>query len=477
MEYKDAASQMAAALLRLRRYMAHSTFLEAQNEDVLLHQAQEWDAFVALLDEIQAANLVAGVQQKFEENQQTLAGVVAFVKSRRIAPTSKLARTLAKSLLQRPKPDSFVALGPDDDAYLMSAENRIYETRLQEVAEERTIFDVAKFFANQRPNGAGSVAAGAAVDQAYLDLRTKLSDSLYFANEAYVTSGAVTQVVGGKQSVSRGVSSEREDNEAKANIAYGAHELMHSIIDNLADIYKETKRFYNHHPEEVEEDRAFGAAILKSSKYIHRLFNAIKHLYLIMDIVERYKDTLPSPRGPELEAKYPHEFFEIGLHYRRFLRVGFALEALKKFKLNWADEDSVQALRALLATRFSLQEEDGSAEDEIPSAEQIINLAKLSIQRGRSITVDSLAGFLIQHLFVSNLTYKPDGYSDPPFGNMNDVRKVLTELVVCSMTDYYAMFQNNDVQDRVIRDAMKAAGRPYPRLNEKEPEAIGTAAI
>ena len=86
---------MATALLKLRRYMADSTFLEAKTGDELLHAAADWTAFKALVGDILTSQMLNNVEDKFQKNQQLSAGMVYFIKNR-----GTLASTTAASWLQ-----------------------------------------------------------------------------------------------------------------------------------------------------------------------------------------------------------------------------------------------------------------------------------------------------------------------------------------------------------------------------------------
>jgi len=468
---QDAQRQLEAALLKLRRYMANRTFLEISNldpaqQEVEKLRAAEWEQFRTM-----AADLVSShptllrfeeIEQTYARNLERLAATVAIVHSQR-TPGTRVTLTvvrdrLRQDFLRQAEAVPFTRLDPEnteDLNTLMAAENRLYELALLELADTRTEFDCAKF------------AKLRTVDPYYRDLRSAVSDALYFANEAYVTAGAVTQVVGGKQKLSRGVKVEarNDDQEASANIAYGADELMHSIIDNLADIYKETKRHYKQPPEqtgESQDDEAerTGAAVLKASKYIHRLFNAIKHLYLLIGIVDTYEsdpdvftgvfeDDDVFTREEVLDFhSYPEKDFSSYEYFEQFRKIGFGLEALKKLELDLAIPADEERLKTLLTDKFSI----------IQNAEPLVRLFK---RAGRN--KDYMAASLISFRFRGCLTGHPktlgrigDLTERQPL-TIEQLRTALTYLVVDVMADY-AAFRDKTT----IAAAMEAAHRPYP---------------
>jgi hypothetical protein len=215
------------------------------------------------------------------------------------------------------------------------------------VKPERDKFNLLKF----------QKAPVAHLDAQYKKLRDAMSRSLYFANEAYVTAGAVVQTVGGKQVKSRGVVPGYTAKQSFHNIAYTAHELMASVIDQLADIHKEAGRHFEHAANDV------GGALLGCGKYIHRMLNAVKHLYVLFE-----KAGLPTAAGA-----FPHALFRDKDGWERFRPLSFGLEASKKMKFDTAEwgafrntaypfsEDAYNSLKAskgesilsLLVNKFS----------------------------------------------------------------------------------------------------------------------------
>lgn len=478
-EYQDADQQLKAGLLKLRRYMAERTLINAKNRSQWLDSAPEWTDFKSLLKEgglDKMDGTLYSVDQEFKKNQTLLGWTInqAAHTDDKDSIGNLIKIFLGDNSTPQPSLPILDSKKVSDRNRLMAAENRIYEVKLQKVATERAIFDLTKF--------ADEASVTIVADQAYFNMRCSLSNALYFANEAYVTSGAVTQVVAGKQTLGAGVKSDRKDAESKANIAYGAHELAHSIVDQLADIYKETKRHYLHHPEqagESENDKRerLGDSILVAAKYIHRLFNAIKHLYLIIGIVDSYESLKQEP--PEAITptavwagafeRFPEKDFANLTNFVILMRLGFGLESLKKLEPFTGDSKQV---RKLLETKFSLQ----NSNDETDPDEGKMFGSKRQTKAEFFFTSDEVIRALQEendskellaahaiHAYLGKCLKDSAGMD---FWKIEDVRKALTKLVVHVLADYTALVSPaSDELDKRITAAMAAAKRPYPRLN------------
>jgi hypothetical protein len=271
------------------------------------------------------------------------------------------------------------------------------------------------------------------------------------------------------------------DGEGKANIAYGAHELAQSILDQLADIYKETKRHKSETTEDiVKAEEQLGEAILGASKYIHRLFNAIKHLYLIIGIVEAYEREQAKQLQPdELRdaiwagafAKFPEKDFDNLPNFVILMRFGFGLEGLKKLEFDLSDATSRQSFRDLLESRFSFQKGDDSSDEGVvygkkrnfpasflfPIDEVITDVKEQDYSKER------LAASAIRTYLRKCLKKTGTGYweiENRKKATIEDVRKALTMLVVHVLADYAELVSPENAN--LIGPAMKAAQRPYP---------------
>jgi hypothetical protein len=488
MEVRDAKAQLAAALLKMRRYLADRTLLHSNNQGEWLTAGKEWQEFKLMVQKQVPKvpeTFLTQVEKQFELNQRLLVIVVERIRSKawRDNETARLAippsLTTESGMLQSliRQPIKWIKLDPNNTAdvnALMATENRIYEVRLEALAKLRAAFELEKFVETEE--------TAERVDAAYLALREALSAALYFANEAYVTSGAVTQVVGGKQGkLSGGVKSDRADGTAKANIAYGAHELIHSMFDQLSDIYKETKRHYLHDEEKPDDSvevkqKRLGAAVLGASKYFHRMFNAIKHFYLIIGIVDakgkadsdrisNEGDSLRDLIWQEAFQRYPKEAFGNLTKFVVLQRLGFGLEALKKLQLNWDKSDD---LKKLFDKKFSLALMEADADEQVYSKGRIIvpgEVAKIAeefsfigLQSSRP-SKDTIAAYAVKAYFSNCLKYPRLTYL-----TIEDVRKAMTMLAVNVLADYATFAAKPD--DEIGR-AMVAAQRPYPRLNPR----------
>jgi hypothetical protein len=146
---------------------------------------------------------------------------------------------------------------------VMGASNRIYERMLTEVAQLRSRCKLLQAqldgaqVSDRRPDD-----VRADLDAQYTILREKLSEAALYANEAYVTDGAVNHTVVGLQ-IGRPVQQQR-------------NELLHAVIENHADVRKEISR----------HSSWLGEAAYKSGKYAWRLAEAARQLGLTGDPVE-----------------------------------------------------------------------------------------------------------------------------------------------------------------------------------------------
>jgi hypothetical protein len=329
-ELEDAKSQLTSAFIKLRRYMPSRGEKEA-----------DWEWFTQWFKDDGELRIQLGGAR-----DQHLKWALAIAQSarNRVEPESALFAADKELITTAGE----VYLKTVDPATLMQVQNCFYEYFLEHgVKPERDKFNLLKF----------QKAPVAHLDAQYKKLRDAMSRSLYFANEAYVTAGAVVQTVGGKQVKSRGVVPGYTAKQSFHNIAYTAHELMASVIDQLADIHKEAGRHFEHAANDV------GGALLGCGKYIHRMLNAVKHLYVLFE-----KAGLPTAAGA-----FPHALFRDKDGWERFRPLSFGLEASKKMKFDTAEwgafrntaypfsEDAYNSLKAskgesilsLLVNKFS----------------------------------------------------------------------------------------------------------------------------
>jgi hypothetical protein len=200
----------------------------------------------------------------------------------------------------------------------MAAENRLYEARLARVADLRRHFlllqhDLAhKQRAAAEPLPARDILA---CDRAYLDLRAAISDACYFANECYASAGAKIQVVGGKQKWSKGVALGKLAKADRRNIDYTAEMLLHSLLEQTGDLFKEIRHHAN---------GDLGGAALAASKYLHRWFNAMNHLYRIM--------------GKGAGRAFPPAFPSAAVFTTVRRACGYGLEMLKRLPTGTTDD-------------------------------------------------------------------------------------------------------------------------------------------
>lgn len=161
----------------------------------------------------------------------------------------------------------------------MRAENKIYEEMLSGTMKQRLRLK--------------AIRAGLCVEskeRSEYDIRQKVSEYSQYSNEAYFTEGAIRHVVIDKQQLSRGVEKDKAVKQKYAKINLTAEQCLHSMNEQLGDFYKESGRHLEHYPQE-----GFEGAVLKASKYLHRLANATHHIYECIEFKDEEK-VLPKAR-------------------------------------------------------------------------------------------------------------------------------------------------------------------------------------
>lgn len=153
-----------------------------------------------------------------------------------------------------------------EEQLMLSSANRIYEQKLTEVAQIRKELEGAL----ERHELAGSGTVGTEIADAERDveihltlLRDKISEGNLFANEAYLTDGAVNHAVQGLQI----------GKEIRQTMAQGGD----AITENMADALKEIHRH--------GKSGSLGEAAFKSGKYLFRLADAAKNAGITDDLV------------------------------------------------------------------------------------------------------------------------------------------------------------------------------------------------
>lgn len=188
-----------------------------------------------------------------------------------------------------------------EEQLMLSSANRIYEQKLTEVAQIRK--DLEGALEGHEIAGRGLVGTEIADAERNVEihltlLRDKISEGNLFANEAYLTDGAVNHAVQGLQI----------GNAIRQNAAQGGD----AITENMADALKEIHRH--------GKNGSLGEAAFKCGKYLFRLADAARNagisdvlvikMYTLGDeISNRIKKTDYSKPGvpqPEGEGD-PHE--------------------------------------------------------------------------------------------------------------------------------------------------------------------------
>ena len=193
-----------------------------------------------------------------------------------------------------------------EDNKVMKATNEIYSRKLTRVEELRKEFDFIKAFQKESPEKKQK-----SLDEKRIEIDKAITESLFFAQEAYHSFGAINSVVNNKQKLSKGKTLGRmleqfktlgiaaknplvldekvskkiaeEGKEVKQsyqNLELSKEQLLDSGIEQVAFILEQIEKFKTSRttgvsltPKEVEK------LVLKTGKYFHRLENSVKTYY------------------------------------------------------------------------------------------------------------------------------------------------------------------------------------------------------
>jgi hypothetical protein len=321
-EKRDALRQLAHGFIKLRRYMVDTgTPLDEGSPE------SSWNAFCGYYRDKPAPGqthrvmplLTVARNQHLVRNH--LVYTVATARAGALVADAFSHLLVYDNALEARYADSERLLRAIDRTTLMAAQNALYEHALAHHVEDARLELSMLQFRRSEISGPAPASLVHLLDRAYLRLRQDISSSLYFANEAYATAGGVLQVVGGKQQKSRKVGVDYGKKQSFHNIAYTAHELMQSAVDQLADIHKEAHRHF------AEDPTDLGGTMLATGKYIHRLFNALKHLYALM---QRITVTDADGIRHDFKAAFPRPLVDDDDTWMTIRRFGYGLEGLKK---------------------------------------------------------------------------------------------------------------------------------------------------
>ncbi len=173
-----------------------------------------------------------------------------------------------------PEVDNIYKFEGDAADLLMAASNRIYEEKLEAIHAKRVLLktDVTAYDndGTTPPNQNGS---NVALEDKLEELRNLVSEAALFANEAYVTDGAVNHTVVGLQ--------------MKAPIRITNAEGCDAIVENMADALKEATR---HGGDDLTSIAGLGEAAFKAGKYMFRLADAAINMgYVAPDMIALYR--------------------------------------------------------------------------------------------------------------------------------------------------------------------------------------------
>lgn len=289
----DLMEQRSWALAKVRHYTTLTGWqahLEASATPLVLYNMAQ-DRHLAYYREV--TRKMVGLSKVPVESLHPEARALVDVPSEDVTPQESLEHVAAA--LVAGKKDADVG----KEQLMLSSANRIYEEKLTEVAQIRKELEGALEHHELASKGLVGTAVADAERNVEIHLtllRDKISEGNLFANEAYLTDGAVNHAVQGLQI----------GKQIRQTAAQGGD----AITENMADALKEIHR----------HGKTLGEAAFKSGKYLFRLADAAKNAgvrdglvyktYALGDMISnRIKKTdysKPGVKRPEGKGD-PHE--------------------------------------------------------------------------------------------------------------------------------------------------------------------------
>lgn len=248
----DVVEQRSWALVKTRHYMTAAEWAAFRKDTETVQYEDAYD-----LAESRHLNyytaLISQMLTQSELQESDLDGVDDLVDEPGPGvPQASLEAVAAAMVQAKGEPDQDIA----QEQLMLSASNRLYEETLSEVSTLRKQLSKklqAHDLAEQGGNPMALQAAEKAVEGHITLLRDTLSMGSLFANEAYLTDGAVNHAVEGIQKGSPIRQTKTDGGNA--------------IIENMGDALKEIRRHGD----------TLGEAGFKSAKYIYRMADAAKN--------------------------------------------------------------------------------------------------------------------------------------------------------------------------------------------------------
>jgi hypothetical protein len=199
-------------------------------------------------------------EARFDEYRTAMLGKMGKEVEQTLTAADEAQKTGSESIREAAKQGA-TSEGQGEDA-AMAASNRLYEEKLEQVASYREALTqaVARYDllvsgkASPSDKGPDLEQVRLRIDGLLLELRDLLSECSLFANEAYLTHGAVNHGVVGLQ--------------IGKPIAMTNSAMYDAFQENMADALKEIAR----------HDGSIGEAAYKSGKYIWRMADAADNL-------------------------------------------------------------------------------------------------------------------------------------------------------------------------------------------------------
>ncbi|MDB4955942.1 MAG: hypothetical protein JWO36_3511 [Myxococcales bacterium] len=243
---QDTDDQEIWALVHLRRYMT----------------ATEWGAYKTSQQEGpggKTANMrhkLMIAEARFDAFDANIHAVVETMKDESTKAEAGLTDVAAAARAHQ----AVVGEHRAEDAIKMAAANRLYEDKLMGIGALREHLQALL----ERKKG-GAVGLDKEIEMTMLSLRSRISESLVYANEAYTTDGGVNHVVVGMQ-IGAGQKKKREMDTIHVGLT--DPEMLHSFHEQVGDVLKD----FGHYEDNL------GAAAFKGGKYIHRMIVASNRL-------------------------------------------------------------------------------------------------------------------------------------------------------------------------------------------------------
>jgi len=299
--------QDVATLMKQRRFVDQETFedMKAQLLDAmppgkgreeLERKLEEADALYLITAKEKVDRIVTRIEDRLKNpgDHPPDPEQVKLYQAKRLQLEAALHNPKAEAIYQRLLPEFLDMLESGFESEVMAATDEQYAERMGKLREQQLAVAAAQrqleqdeaALALQRkgrenqpatPDEAAALKLLAqrrqALDADKAALKKKQSENIMFANEAYVSQGAITHIVSGKQAAN-------PETRAKVLAEIQPIALVQSCNEQVADFLKDMKHMGHEeaHAEGTAKRRANGEAFVHASKYLARMLEAIEML-------------------------------------------------------------------------------------------------------------------------------------------------------------------------------------------------------